>query len=186
MSNEEPKHVKWPSITRLSKATVYLSEKIDGTSCGIHVSDGKITAVQSRNQLLENGKDQNGFAAWVRANEATLVEDLGDGIHFGEWAGPGIQKGYGLKEKTFFLFDTRHYGRPWLTPNLSVVPLLRTCQLDTAVFKEVLEELKTNGSVASPGFMRPEGIIAFVYDTQTRFKILCENDNFHKGQLDGK
>lgn len=181
--SEEIKHIEFPKITRLSKATVYLSEKLDGTNSAINIQGDKIVAIQSRNRLIEVGQDNAGFAAWVRANEETLVRDLGEGLHFGEWWGPGINRGYGLREKRFSLFDTRHAGREWETPNLSVVPLLRTCQFDNAVFQEVLEELREHGSYASPGFMRPEGIVVFVYDVQKYFKILLENDNLHKGQV---
>ena len=34
------------------------------------------------------------------------------GRHFGEWWGSGIQRGYGLDEKTFSLFNAYRWG--WL------------------------------------------------------------------------
>lgn len=182
----EVKHVEWPKIPRLGKETVYISEKIDGTCAAINIQDGKVVAIQSRNTLIDSGKDgmkdNYGFAAWVRANEESLVRDLGEGLHFGEWWGPGINRGYGLRERKFSLFNTRHAGRVWETPNLDVVPLLRVTTLDTAVFTEELEKLRESGSIASPGFMRPEGIIIFLYETQRYYKYLLENPDQHKGQ----
>lgn len=183
----EVKHIEFPKIGRLSKATCYVSEKIDGTNSAIRIEGNEIVAIQSRNCLIDSNregmKDNYGFAAWVRANEKTLIEDLGDGLHFGEWWGPGINRGYGLREKMFSLFDTRHSGRTWLTSNLSVVPLLATTQFNNVSFNQILNDLRANGSYASPGFMCPEGIIVFVYDVQKYFKILLENDSLHKGQL---
>lgn len=180
---EQIKHIEFPKIGRLSKATVYVSQKLDGSNAAIRIEGGKVVAIQSRKRLIEVGSDNYGFAAWVRANEQTLVEDLGDGLHFGEWAGKGINSGEGLQEKRFFLFDTRNAGRLWLTPQLDVVPLLGVINgVDTEKIKAIVDDLRINGSRVVPGFMKPEGVIVLIYDTQTRFKVMVENDDTHKGQ----
>lgn len=69
---------------------------------------------QSRTRIIEPGKqtDNAGFATWVRANQVELVRHLGEGLHFGEWWGSGIQRAYGLTEKRFSLFNATRWNRP--------------------------------------------------------------------------
>jgi hypothetical protein len=43
-----------------------------------------------------------------------------------------------------------------------------------------LEQLKANGSVAAPGFMNPEGVVAYHTPSQTLFKATIEKDEEHK------
>ena len=65
---------------------------------------------QSRSRYLTAEQDNFGFAAWVKAHAEELAA-LGPGVHFGEWWGKGIQRGYGLDEKRFSLFNvSRWYG----------------------------------------------------------------------------
>lgn len=47
---------------------------------------------------------------------------------------------------------------------------------------EILESLKTAGSVAAPGFMKPEGVVAFHSASGTLYKATCEKDEKPKGQ----
>ena len=109
----------WPKIPRLMKDIV-ITEKIDGTNAGIYVDpaeclaghgpeDAKVYAA-SRKRWITPENDNYGFARWVEKNAATLVVDLGPGMHFGEWWGQGIQRGYGLDEKRFSLFNIRKWG----------------------------------------------------------------------------
>lgn len=177
-----PSFVAWPKIPRLSKSQMWVSEKIDGTNSAIRIAEGKVVAVQSRNRFITPQQDNYGFAAWVASNAASLVEDLGDGLWFGEWWGLGIQRGYGLKEKRFSIFDTRHAARTWKTENLSVVPFLDQHQFDTNRIRDTLAYLRCVGSIAAPGFSRPEGIIVYVREAGCRFKVLLDNDDSHKGQ----
>ena len=52
-----------------------------------------------------------GFARWVETNRERLITLLGPGLHFGEWWGSGIQRGYGLTkgDKRFSLFNVERH-----------------------------------------------------------------------------
>lgn len=101
-----------------------VTEKIDGTNAQILIEDGKIVGVGSRNRWIKPGKehDNYGFAGWVEQNEEELLK-LGDGYHFGEWYGCGIQRNYGLKEKRFALFNSGRWSNPLDRP-----PAQNVCQ----------------------------------------------------------
>ena len=139
---------------------------------------------QSRNRLITTEYDNHGFARWVSERADELVETLGEGIHFGEWWGSGIQRGYGLTkgEKRFSLFNTSRWNEENTAsvPGLGVVPVLYEGPFDTHVINDKVQWLKENGSVASPGFMRPEGVIAFHVAGNLMFKVTCEKDEEHK------
>ena len=99
----------WPKIYRLrdSRHGWSITEKLDGSNGAIHVRDGQVVGVQSRKRLITVESDNFGFARWVHINAELLAEVLGDGTHYGEFYGSGIQRGYGLKngEKRFALFN---------------------------------------------------------------------------------
>lgn len=77
----------WPKTPRLFRDMV-ITEKIDGTNAAVIVADGKLYA-QSRKRIITPDDDNFGFASWV-AEHPELVE-LGEGYHYGEWWGKGIQ-----------------------------------------------------------------------------------------------
>jgi len=163
--------------------------------------DGDLYEVvaQSRKRLLypnteENkGTDNFGFAAWVREHRRALVTSLGLGLHYGEWWGSGIQRGYGLPpgEKRFSLFNVHKYGallpthpddtRPRV-PGLGIVPLLDQHTFSTERVEEIKQRLVDGGSQAAPGFMKPEGVIVYHTASKTTFKSLIENDDSPKGE----
>ena len=95
--------------------------KLHGTNAAIQIhSDGKVVA-QSRTAELSVGNDNAGFAAWVRANEEnwrspgvyeeTNTSHIRDGmVIYGEWSGPGIQKGVAISsipKRVFVVFAAR-------------------------------------------------------------------------------
>lgn len=123
----------------------------------------------SRTRWIYPGDDNFGFAAFVHAHKEEFIQKLGVGQHFGEWAGPGINSGEGLKVKTFVLFEYWKFPkeRP-LPPNCVPVPVLYEGPIDLAAIERVMEDLKINGSKLVPGFMRPEG--AVIQAMGTRFK----------------
>jgi len=136
--------------------------------------------------------DNYGFAAWVKEREASLAAVLGDGTHFGEWWGQGIQRRYGLTEKRLSLFNVKKWG--WLDdsaerafrvgPDLSqlhVVPVLWRGDFDITMIEAALADLKQHGSKAAPGFMDPEGVVVFHSASSTLFKKTLKNDE-HKGE----
>lgn len=174
---------EFPKIPRLNR-TVIVTEKIDGTNACVVVSDAptfdeRIVTAQSRSRIITPENDNFGFAAWVKENEAVLRQ-LGPGHHFGEWWGLGIQRGYGLQERRFSLFNTHRWGqtRPACC---HVVPVLAIWNGFAAV-DQAMAKLRTEGSVAAPGFMQPEGVVAFHGHSQTLFKVTLEKDEEPKSK----
>jgi hypothetical protein len=151
-------------IVRANKSyNCVITEKLDGTNAQIVVQDGKIVGVGSRSRWIKPGKDTDnyGFAGWVEANYAELLK-LGDGTHFGEWYGCGIQRAYGLKHKRFALFNTARWLEQELPACCEVVPVIYEGEFSRTIVSEVMANLKESGSYAAPGFDRPEGIIIYL------------------------
>jgi hypothetical protein len=171
---------KFQKIPRLSRECV-ITEKIDGTNGCIYIGDDGEFLVGSRNRWITPESDNFGFARWAYANEGEL-RSLGIGMHFGEWWGSGIQRGYGLKEKRFSLFNTHVWGDDAARPSCcGVVPVLFRGTFDTHAVDECIEKLAAQGSVASPGFMKPEGVVIYHVAAGCYFKKTIERDAEHKG-----
>ena len=171
----------WPKIARLNRE-ITVTEKIDGTNAAILIGDGFVGA-QSRKRLITPNDDNFGFARWVAENAGALTDALGEGRHFGEWWGSGIQRGYGLDkgEKRFSLFNTARYADADLAVDgLGVVPVLYQGPFDQSEINGCLHMLRTEGSFASPGFMDPEGIIVFHSAAQQMFKVTLKGDEAPK------
>lgn len=169
----------FPKIARLLREIV-ITEKIDGTNAQVVVSDdGATVRAASRTTWITPEKDNKGFARWVQEN-AEQLKALGPGRHFGEWWGAGIGRKYGLSEKRFSLFNVARWGesRPACC---GVVPVLYRGMMDTAVIREVLNDLAKYGSKAAPGFMNPEGIIVFHTHGGHLYKVTLDQHDQHKG-----
>ena len=138
---------------------------------------------QSRNKFVTPGKttDNYGFAAWVFENAENLM-GLGEGIHYGEWWGQGIQRRYGMTEKRFALFNTGRWNQDGdVCPACCyTVPVLYEGPMDESRINGAMTHLGAMGSVAAPGFMNPEGIIVFHHGTGTLFKRTFEHDETGK------
>ena len=185
--------VAFPKIPRLRRECI-ITEKIDGTNAQIHIwpdAPGNPRAIAynhteehgelvmlagSRTRWITPEDDNFGFAAWVRDHAEELLT-LGPGQHFGEWWGRGIQRGYGLEERRFSLFNTARWNP--LNPNkpacCHVVPVLYTGPLGNA--DQVVADLAAGGSVAAPGFMKPEGVVVYHAASKQLFKTTCEHDD---------
>ncbi|MFD7646367.1 RNA ligase family protein [Streptomyces albidoflavus] len=213
--------VEWPKTRRLFRDIV-VTEKLDGTNSAVHLTlladweadlitsvpgdnslhvalvDGVQWAVtaQSRKRIITPGKstDNFGFATWVYDNAADLVRILGEGLHFGEWWGQGIQRGYGLDERRFSLFNA---ARWWaadedgtsmnsraeqsdIIDQIDAVPVLYEGTFAEAAICAALTDLGDYGSVAAPGFMNPEGICVYHTQTRTIFKVTLDNQDAGK------
>jgi len=176
-----PEFKEFPKIPRLNR-TVIVTEKIDGTNaCVVVGEDGAVTA-QSRSRIITPDSDNFGFASWVR-DHADELRQLGPGHHFGEWWGLGIQRGYGLTEKRFSLFNVTKWGKERPTC-CHVVPVLAIWNGFAAV-DQAVAKLRSEGSVAAPGFMQPEGVVAFHGQSGALFKVTMEKDDEPKGKSSG-
>lgn len=174
----EDAFVGYPKIGRLYREIV-ITEKIDGTNAQVVVSDdGETVRAGSRNRWITPESDNFGFARWVQDNTEELKR-LGPGRHFGEWWGAGIQRRYGLTEKRFSLFNVHRWenDRPACC---HAVPVLARGPFSEALIKDAAYRLRTEGSVAAPGFMKPEGIVVFHTHSGALFKYTLDGDD-HKG-----
>jgi hypothetical protein len=171
----------FPSIPRLTREMI-ITEKLDGTNAQILFNEDDTFQVGSRNRWITPENDNFGFARWVYANVDALKAELGYGRHYGEWWGSGVQRGYGLKEKRFSLFNVHRWGDVQLKV-VTVVPVLYRGNFDTTVIDEVLEKLRVEGSVMSPGFMNPEGIVVYHKASGQLFKKTLDHNDQHKGSV---
>jgi hypothetical protein len=175
----------WPKVARLNR-DITITEKIDGTNAAIGVTEDGIVYAQSRTRLITPKDDNFGFARWVTNHADALRVVLGPGLHFGEWWGPGIQRGYGVIDKRFSLFRAAVYreaveSEAGQSIPLYIVPVLYEGPFSQEAIALRLEALRLHGSVAAPGFMRPEGIVIYHEAARTMFKITLEKDEAPKG-----
>lgn len=171
----------FPKLYRLH-GPVIISEKLDGSNGCIYIGEDGTFAVGSRTRWITPDKDNFGFAKWAYNNKEKLIEILGAGRHYGEYWGRGIQRGYSLSERRFSLFNTSRWSN---TEELNaigvyVVPKIYEGVFDTVSFSSALDLLKKLGSIAAPGFDRPEGIV--IYDTRsgTGYKKTFDYDDTGK------
>jgi hypothetical protein len=191
---------EWPKTPRLLR-NITITEKIDGTNAAIGIvpidyddTDPSIFAnvenldglfgvyAQSRTRLIAPGKstDNYGFAGWVERNAEQLVALLGEGLHYGEWWGNGIQRRYGQAEKRFSLFNTARHGDLQTDLNLTTVPVLYEGPNDTNAINAALTSLRVTGSVAAPGFMNPEGICVYQAASRQISKVTLDANDAGK------
>lgn len=184
----------WPKTPRLMRDCV-ITEKIDGTNAAVVIvpaetGDGALATVsgfsvfaQSRNRFVTPDKDNYGFAEWVNRYAAELVHALGEGYHYGEWWGAGIQRGYGMTGKRFSLFNTSRWEGVTFpqVPDMGMVPILYRGPFSTDVVSLQLESLRQNGSIAAEGFAPAEGVIVYLSAARQVFKVLLDHDERPKG-----
>jgi len=207
-------------MARLSRQCL-VTEKIDGTNASIYIGpasfkdpksfatlfkeDGSALSMWagSRTRWITPEDDNFGFAKWAMDNSPELFK-LGEGMHFGEWWGSGIQRGYGFKkgERFFSLFNAGRWvehdeptyliesNNPIAEPKFTeqaptcckVVPLLYCGIFDTDIIDMELTSLACHGSVAAKGFMDPEGIVVYHTAGNVGFKKTIKKDEQPKGQ----
>jgi hypothetical protein len=187
-------------IPRLSREII-ITEKLDGTNGLIYIDENNNIFAGSRNRFLwgsiqdEIHNDNHGFAQWVKTNKEALLK-LGKGYHYGEWWGKGIQRGYGLEEKRFSLFNVSKWCMWNEEPKLIsidsktkvekyqekapkccyIVPILYEGMFSERQIENELIRLKDYGSKAVKGFMNPEGIIIYHKAGNYYFKKTLEGD----------
>ncbi len=173
-------------IPRIEQLNMCITQKIHGTNAQllIHRDENNNVLVNagSRTRWLTPDDDNYGFAGWVERNKEELIEKLGEGRHYGEWCGKGINSGEGLPIKTLVLFEWWKFyevlspDRIYLMNNVRTVPLLYTGDFSYEVIDNIMLDLKTNGSkLLPPGFyMKPEGIVISINDV--RYKKVFDNE----------
>lgn len=164
--------IAYSKIPRLTRECI-ITEKIDGTNAQVYLKDGKIQGVGSKNRWITPENDNFGFAAWVKQHEQELLQ-LGDGRHYGEWWGLGIQRGYGLFERRFSIFKPPKSGT--LPSCVSLVPIINKGIFTEYLVEASLKQLLTTGSLAVPGYLKPEGIVIWHKASGCLFKKTLEND----------
>ena len=191
----------FPKIDRLGNAIMYVTQKIHGSNAQVVIAnidcrlgdlapEGSIEVdgqyyylkVGKRTSWISPENDNFGFARFVFENKEEFIRKLGPGTFHGEWAGPGINSGEGLKEKTFVLFDHWRFveGQP-LPPRTVVVPVLYSGPFNLGVLDSIMEDLKTNGSKLVPGFMRPEGAVVRIKGDRYKIVFEAEETQWRKG-----
>lgn len=162
-------------VPRLSREII-ITEKIDGTNAQIAIDEDGNMQVGSRNRWITPDNDNFGFAAWAYDNKEELL-GLGVGRHYGEWWGKGIQRGYGLDEKRFSLFNTSRWtDSPDLPKCCHVVPVLYRGAFDMDEIDSALLWLQLLGSDAAQGFDNPEGIMIYHVAGRVMFKKTLDSD----------
>lgn len=180
----------WPKIPRLENEVYHITEKIDGTNACIIIvpydflnHSGSIFPLyinkeyslcvfaQSRTRLITPENDNFGFAKWVKENAEQLIKDLGEGYHFGEWWGYGINRGYDTAFKRFSLFNpTKHsevcYNVPYIKGECSKF-------LHESI-EDCKQRLISNGSFAMPGYMKPEGLVVYAEKAKCYWKVIID------------
>lgn len=195
----------FPKIPRFNRPFT-ITEKIDGSNgiisidvgykdfdaqdvnaLSVYTDEGTFTLrAGSRKRWINPNQDNHGFAQWAWDNAKELVLGLGEGTHYGEWWGSGINRGYGLAkgEKHFSLFNVNRWNEENIPSCVRVVPVLFRGDTAADMNRWVSNELgwlKARGSVAAPGFMQPEGIVIYHKAGNHMYKVTLEGDDLPKG-----
>lgn len=172
--------VPFPKIARFSREII-ITEKIDGTNASIHIGEDGTFLTGSRTRWITPEDDNFGFSRWAHEHKDELMQ-LGPGTHFGEWWGKGIQRGYGVGDKRFSLFNTTRWTNENTPSCVSVVPELARGMLSSTLVDWWIGYLEGHGSRAAPGYMKPEGIVIFHTAANLAFKKTIDKDEEPKGK----
>lgn len=165
---------EWPKIPRGQNEQITITEKIDGTNACVVIENGVLLGAQSRNRIITPEADNMGFAKWVAEHSEELLS-LGDGYHYGEWAGPGIQQNpHKLEQRQFFLFNTARWNdnNPNRPACCSVVPVLYEGPWDHMIIDTCLGALK---DVKEADGITPEGVVVWYHKTRRYEKYTFKN-----------
>ena len=101
------------------------------------------------------------------------------GRHFGEWYGRGIQRGHGLQDRRFALFNRTDGPRSARRAAASFQSSQRERWALTLCRNASKRCVRRKSR--RPGFTRPEGIVIYHHASGGMFKVLLENDELPKG-----
>ena len=191
-------YVDFEKIARLRRLMT-ISEKLDGANVKIEVDRYQNINVGGHNGPLTLDFDPHGFAKFAYEHTDEL-RTLGPGRHFGEWWGPGIGKRkYPVPDRRLSMFNVHVFAAPGTEPKLisaatgkmqtvlppccGLVPVLYTGVFDTQVIDDQVERLRRDGSVAVPGFLRPEGVVIYHDAANLYFKRTLAHDDIPKSMV---
>jgi RNA ligase len=133
--------------------------------------------------LPQKQQDNHGFATWVIQHKDELF-GLGTGRHFGEWWGVGINRGYDLSERRFSLFNVGRWSKTPPPACCLLVPQFVHLTDPRYGIQDVadiaIEELREKGSIAAPGYMKPEGVVVYHTASGNLYKVTVEHDEAPK------
>jgi hypothetical protein len=174
------KFEEFPKMARLSREII-ITEKLDGTNAQVCIGEDGSFFVGSRTRWITPDNDNFGFARWAFDNKDELM-NLGPGRHFGEWWGQGIQRKYGMDRKVFSLFNVSRW-QDYRPACCDIVPTIYRGMFSEDAITDALFTLAANGSIAAPGFMKPEGIVVYHVAAGIGFKKTLEKDDKPKSQV---
>lgn len=184
MTEENFKFQKFPKIPRINGKCM-ITEKIDGTNAQIVFNENGDMIVGSKNRVITPNNDNFNFAEWAYTYKTFLFEFLGQGRWYGEWAGQGIQRNYGLDHKRFYLFNPRgftnneeddskkHINNELYNIGLDVVPILYNKEYTFNCINDTMENLRGHSKINN--YHNPEGIIIQI--GKSYFKNTFDNPN---------
>ena len=142
---------------------------------------GKTTFAATLGLAVRHTDDLIGTMSWSDVSDHVASRWM---MLPGEWWGKGIQRGYGLDEKRFSLFNVHRWGDSESRPACcGVVPILGKLDKFSSPFIDIaIQRLKEFGSKAAPGFMNPEGVVIYHKASGQLFKATLKNDEKHKGE----
>src|SRR5262249_9780571 len=88
----------YPELLGSNNTVTYRGKvKLHGTNAAVQISKDGTIGAQSRTNMLTPTADNAGFAKWIESNHSAWATiDVGGAetmVVFGEWCGPGVQKG---------------------------------------------------------------------------------------------
>jgi hypothetical protein len=175
MTTEEQKFRPFPKITRFLEQDVVITEKIDGTNGVIKIYNETDMLIGSRNRWITPEDDNHGFARWCQTNKEDLLK-LGEGTHYGEWWGQGIQRGYNMRQKVFSLFNATRWKNKEDRPECcDVVPILYEGIITPNIIADfgtknplLLSQVALHYGVK---YNKPEGYMLWMSKGQNYYKI---------------
>ena len=170
---------KFAKIPRGQAEQITISEKMDGTNACVIVEKMEDTlqhyigGVQSKNRSLSLSDDNFGFCQWASERADDLSSGLGEGYHYGEWCGPGIQKNrHQLDKRRFYLFNA---GRWAFSPeHCRTVRVLYDGIPDNAP-SQINVTMSRYGADCDLLGLKPEGIVVWYHKTRRYEKYTFEN-----------
>ena len=168
---------KWPKIKRLTNERMVVTEKIDGTNGQFYIDEEGTIHVGARNGWISVEKDNMGFAAWIQERKDLILEFFPAGHrYYGEFFGHRINRGYGLKEKKFALFNIDiHVPVNLFDAGFTEVPVLYDGPFQDSI-ESIIDKLDSEGSVLVPGYNNPEGVIVHLHETGAKYKVFCKGN----------